>query len=81
VEQNHVTCTFWNSPRTETADVSTSGAARAALSSAETRQTLRVVLGVTMAANSRVSNFQVAAFCFTMRPLSHKFLPLCTLAN
>jgi hypothetical protein len=75
VEQNHVTFTFWNSQRTETADVSTSGVARVALSSAETRQTLRVMLGVTMTTNSRVSNFQVTACCFTMRPLRHKCLP------
>jgi hypothetical protein len=75
VALNHVTCIFWKSQRNETADVSISGAARTALSSAETRQTLRVLLGVTMATNSRVSKFQVAACRFTMRLLCHKFLP------
>jgi len=75
VELNHVTCTFWNSQRTETADVRTSGAARAALPSAETKTNTTRGVRRNHGNKQQVSNFQVAACCFTMRPLRHKFLP------
>jgi len=81
VELNHVTCTFWNSQRTETADVSTSGAARPALSSAETRQALRVALGVTMATNSRSRIFRWLLVVLRCVRYATSFCPLCTLAN